>query len=378
MAYSIYGYLDALADTQWIRVAPFRTSIFSTPDLVDAEVTIEDLGTGRTIELIPTLFKQGSPNFGDTLFAYNFQTSESIEHGATYRLSARRSDGSLTSSVVGIPEDHSHLPNIVGLAQPRVRILPNYVRFHLLPGTHLAMLLTRSYSSSDPTCRSVRYNPLPPLPPVDGGGVVQVNYGLPVGGRPCESDRDDIAIVRSWEAWPFAGINDYRHVLAHTNIENGVGYLGGLAVASVPRESCVFDGAEAPDFCELYYAPDTATLYVRPINVSGFPDEYPVENPEDYPFTAGGNLRRGEESWTRRPGSIQSTVDPKAPGIFRFPGLQPGRYEVRVNGFIGSFGLYCEERTLDLGPGDTSIDISMTMPEIDPNESVNANGCREG
>jgi hypothetical protein len=224
----------------------------------------------------------------------------------------------------------------------------------------------------------VRYNPLPPLPPVDGGGVVQVNYGLPVGGRPCESDRDDIAIVRSWEAWPFAGINDYRHVLAHTNIENGVGYLGGLAVASVPRESCVFDGAEAPDFCELYYAPDTATLYVRPINVSGFPDEYPVENPEDYPFTAGGNLRRGEESWTRRPGSIQSTVDPKAPGIFRFPGLQPGRYEVRVNGFIGSFGLYCEERTLDLGPGDTSIDISMTMPEIDPNESVNANGCREG
>jgi hypothetical protein len=101
MAYSIHGYLDAMADSQWIRVAPFRTSIFSTPDLVDAEVTIEDLGTGRTIELIPTLFKQGSGNFGDTLFAYNFRTAEPIEHATTYRLSARRSDGSAASTRVG-------------------------------------------------------------------------------------------------------------------------------------------------------------------------------------------------------------------------------------------------------------------------------------
>lgn len=378
MAYSIHGYLDALADTQWIRVTPFRTSILSTPDPVDATVVLEDLASGRMIELVPTLFRQGSPNFGDTLFAYNFRTSEQIDHSATYRLVARRSDGSVTSSVVAIPQDHSHLPSIIGLAQPRVRFLSNYVRFHMLPGTHLAMVLTRAYSSSDPTCRSVRYNPLPTLPPHDVGGVVQVNYGLPIGGRPCVADRHDMGIVRSWEAWPFAGINDYTNVLAHTNVENGVGYLGGLAITSVPREECILVGTGAPEFCELYYAPDTSTLYVRPINVSGFPDEYPIENPEDYPFTAGGNLGRGEESWTRRPGSIQSTSDPNAPGIFRYPGLRPGRYRLRVEGFIGSFGLYCEERTLDLGPGETSIDILMTLPEIDPDEPVNHNGCREG
>jgi hypothetical protein len=62
----------------------------------------------------------------------------------------------------------------------------------------------------------------------------------------------------------------------------------------------------------------------------------------------------------------------------RFPGLRPGRFRVRVEGNVGFYDLYCEERTLDLGPGETSIDISMTMPEIDPNEPVNANGCREG
>jgi hypothetical protein len=89
-------------------------------------------------------------------------------------------------------------------------------------------------------------------------------------------------------------------------------------------------------------------------------------------------LRRGEETWTRRPGSTESTSDPKAPGIFRFPGLRPGRYTIRVDGFIRSSPLYCEERTLDLGPGETSIEVLMTLPEIDPNEPVNANGCREG
>jgi hypothetical protein len=40
--------------------------------------------------------------------------------------------------------------------------------------------------------------------------------------------------------------------------------------------------------------------------------------------------------------------------------------------------LYCEERTLELGPGETSIDILMTTAEIDPDEPVNENDCREG
>jgi hypothetical protein len=62
----------------------------------------------------------------------------------------------------------------------------------------------------------------------------------------------------------------------------------------------------------------------------------------------------------------------------RFPGLIPGRYHVRVEGHVGFYVLYCEERTLDLGPGETSINILMTIPEVDPNEPINANGCREG
>lgn len=378
MAYSIYGYLDALADTQWIRVAPFRTTIFSTPDLIDAEVTIEDLGTGRFIDLNAGLFRQGSPNFGDTLFAYNFWTDEGLDYGATYRLTAQRSDGSLSSSVVKIPLDHSHIPIIVGKRQPRTTVPnPDFVRFHLLPGTHVAMVHTRRYAKGDSSCRKARYNTLPPHPPPETGGDVQMSILSPESPD-CLWDQTDIGIVRATEAWPFLGINDYTNVLALTNIQNGVGYFSGFTITSVPLEECTLVGPGAPGFCELYYAPDTAVLFVRPINVSGFPDEYPVEDPENYPFTAGPTLRRGEETWSRRPGSSETTADPNAPGIARFPGLRPGRYQLRVDGFIGSFPLYCEERVLDLAPGDTSIDIRMTMPEIDPNEPVNSDGCREG
>lgn len=387
MAYSIYGHLDAHADTQWIRVAPFRTSIASTPDPVDATVTIEELGTGRIIEMIPALFSEGSENFGDTLFAYNFWTVEPFEYLETYRLTARRSDGSVASSVVQIPADHSHLPVVVGVAQPNFRNPPDYVRYHLLPEAYPAMVHTRSHSTRNPECRESEYNYLPPRPLEFVGGEYQVNVRAPSIGY-CEPDTlfvvDSIDLVRSWEEWPFGASNDYSNVLAHNNIENGIGYLGGLTVVSLPLERCDFVGPGAPAYCELYYAPNSATLFVRPINVSGFPEEYRVD-PEVYVFSPTVRLRRGNESWTRLPASSAATPDPKAPGISRFPGLLPGQYQVRVEGIVDRRDfitdeqrLYCEERILEIVPGETSIDILMTWPEADPDEAVNENGCREG
>lgn len=41
--FSLYGYLDAAADTQWVRVGPARQDINETPDPAGIEVTLEDL-----------------------------------------------------------------------------------------------------------------------------------------------------------------------------------------------------------------------------------------------------------------------------------------------------------------------------------------------
>jgi hypothetical protein len=386
MAFSIYGLLDPSADTQWVRVAHFRTSIFSTPDPVDAVVTIEDLGTGRAIELIPTPFSQGSGNFGDTLFAYNYRTDEPIDFAGTYRLTTRRSDGATSTAVVNVPEDLSHLVIVVGLDQLARIPPPDYVRFPIAPGDHLAMVNTVHYppaivftpSGPSDACAELPvlsiYHPgssfRPSGPPGYLQGVLRKREVMDFP-PPCDVpyERIEIRIVRAREKWPFGGSADNTHIQAVDNIENGVGFLGGIVTTWIPfDEKCVLVGPGRPNFCELFYGPDTATLIVAAINGSGF---------HEYAFSADANLRKEDESWSRRGTGIPSSGATTS-RLTRFDRLLPGRYHVQVEGRIGPFPLYCEERTLDLGSGETSIEVRMTLPEIDQNEPVNANGCREG
>jgi hypothetical protein len=77
-----------------------------------------------------------------------------------------------------------------------------------------------------------------------------------------------------------------------------------------------------------------------------------------------------------------------SPARFRFPGLLPERVHIKVVSQLGPvlpsltcravYRFYCEEQTFDLVPGEQQIEIHMMLPEILPNEPVNANGCREG
>jgi hypothetical protein len=90
-AFSVFGYLDASADTQWIRVMPIRPLKVTSRDALGATVTLEHLGTGRIIELRDSLFRFSSSSDPDIgAYVHNFWTAEAIEPGAAYRFSARR------------------------------------------------------------------------------------------------------------------------------------------------------------------------------------------------------------------------------------------------------------------------------------------------
>jgi hypothetical protein len=146
-------------------------------------------------------------------------------------------------------------------------------------------------------------------------------------------------------------------------------------------DACVISGPGVPNHCELFYGPGTSTLTVVPINGSGFPHDF-VEfgvNPDFYRFTSTVTLRKEGETWTRQ-GIVKGNPDPKSPTHYRFPGLLPERVHIKVEGELGG-GIrrfYCEEQTFDLVPGDQQIEIIMMLPDLLPNELVNANGCREG
>ncbi|MDZ7694856.1 MAG: hypothetical protein U5K69_27685 [Balneolaceae bacterium] len=100
--FSMFGYLDASADTQWVRIMPVRDSLLYNPGEIDATVTLEELETGKTVTLNDSLF-----HFSNNRYAHNFWTTESLEPSGTYRLKAERSDGAASHATITLPADFS-------------------------------------------------------------------------------------------------------------------------------------------------------------------------------------------------------------------------------------------------------------------------------
>lgn len=391
-AFSIYGHLDPAADTQWVRVAPIRTTILSSADPVDAIVTIEDLGTGRMIELIPTLFKARSGNFGDTLFAYNFRTSDPLEYGSTYRLTAKSTQGTESSSIVATPTDLSHLPIFVTVQREATDFNPLTqdplvpIRFPMAEGDHIAMVQVYNYA---PDTLSLG---VPPTPTAECASPPVITYTGPSNftaaepgyyrgnvrrelvmqkAAPCNIpyDRREFRIVRTREPWPFAVGGDYSYAQAVNTIENGVGFLGGVATKWVPIERCIVErigSGPLPTSCDFVYGPETVTLTVD----------------VDHEWALGPMEGFGPILWIRKEGDLWRRQMITTPSWDRYPpityqvsGHLPARYHLRVDSPPGS---YCEERILDLTPGETVVEITLVRRIDFPNEPVNANGCREG
>jgi len=380
MVFSIFGHLDAAADTQWVRVAPFRGSIFSTPDPIDAAVTIEELGTGRTFEMTPILFSQESPNFGDTLYAYTFFTTEPIHPEADYRLTARRSDGGSSSATVRTPPEFPDLPIIIGYSQRLGLGFSDYVRFQIPPGAHLAMVQTyvpglRLDLVNPVNCpHHSGYNDFPTPPAVDVGGELQVNIRPPGPSTPpmgCGYGPREVRIVLSGQAWQPDPGYDVSHINAVDNIENGVGFLAGVITKRVPyRDACSITGTGSPNFCEISHGLGSSSLEATVVD--GFPLGIPGT------FAPIAVLRMLGETWGFRP--LISTFVAPDQRSYEFDNLLPGRYILRIDVRDGPVPLpfYCVEKPLDLVAGENFTEIVMVRIDSFPNEPVNANGCREG
>lgn len=70
--FSMYGFLDLHADTQWVRVMPVLDSLVThNPEPIDAHVTLTREMTGETTVLDDSLFFYGS-----FAYAWNYRTAE--------------------------------------------------------------------------------------------------------------------------------------------------------------------------------------------------------------------------------------------------------------------------------------------------------------
>lgn len=248
--YSIYGYLDAAADTQWVRVMPVHEKLFAGPEPIDATVTLEDLESGESQVMNDSLFQ-----YAANTYAWNFWTLMELEPTGTYRLTAERSDGVTSHVTVTLPEafpapmvyissgpgyDRVYINGIGNLVDARtfhrvLHVASETEQIHTFP--HL--------EDVGPTATPEEY-----LIPIDASQFNSffANYydSWDLPPRPPLSQRINIQhrqiyIVSAGPDWiDFPEIDEAIIALPDgvSNVENGVGYVVGVIRKTIPYKSC--------------------------------------------------------------------------------------------------------------------------------------------
>jgi hypothetical protein len=264
LAFSVFGYVDASADTQWIRVMPIRPLTVTSPDTLVATVTLERLGTGRIIELRDSLYRfaPSDPDRGsESAYVHNFWTLEEIEPGAAYRFSASREGMEPAEAVVEIPRDYE-----VEVAINQVRAQGETDELRITGVKHLPFLqmTTHFYDLCGPSGVGTQYRRSSAddethLIAIEKPAVTpRTACGLPI------VPNRELWIVGSEAAWPASGHSPGALGAAGwtSNVTNAAGFLGGVLTKVIPYEDCEFqsDGAPVPHYCRLRYNPETATV----------------------------------------------------------------------------------------------------------------------
>lgn len=97
--FSLHGFLDASADTQWVRIEALQDSLLINTRPLDAVVTLTHLATGRTSTWHDSLFQ-----YVEGATAYNYWSADPILPLETYRLQVERSDGASSAVTITLPD----------------------------------------------------------------------------------------------------------------------------------------------------------------------------------------------------------------------------------------------------------------------------------
>jgi hypothetical protein len=361
--FSIYGYLDASADTQWIRVMPIREGVETSTASLEASVRLEHAETGRAIPLSDSLFAFPAEYVDDSLdrYARIFWTTETIEPGATYQFTVTRSDGASSSVTARVPEDVEEI--VVQISQaPMLATTPSsngvlrlptserLAMVHVIPsGSRMVNVNHRWTDSPYPPCPAIGgppmvYQSLPGMNSTDVServvNIARQMFPSPSNEIACDSPFRfrwwDISVVLTGSPWPHdPGWSDPEALLpdAGSNVTNGTGFLGGIITRTVPFETCYVIGlSRSSEYCELAYSDRSATIE----GILTCPDDgVPVPNAsvflweDEHPDVLQATTIRdyiGAASITlRKPDGVKvRTAFTDSRGSFRIRGLEAG------------------------------------------------------
>ncbi|NJD64735.1 MAG: hypothetical protein FIB00_05755 [Chloroflexi bacterium] len=286
--FSIFGYLDATADTQWIRVTPIRQSVFTSPGKLDVTVTLEDTGTGATTALHDSIFRyQATANVAGAAasWVHNYWTDVPIRFGATYRLSVMAADGVTATALASVPGE---LPEIVietrvvtsgrttaerYFLRVRVEHMPLVQVIHYVAGrtpADLAGTFTNCpFAPEIPRVYPIRQT-VPQAVTVGAPTEIEISKTLnsrflETGTSPasCVVNRREVLIASPGFEWPTgAQYSASAPALGAvpSTIAGGVGFVGGLVTRTAPFENCAVRPVAAGNSCVLRYNDQSATV----------------------------------------------------------------------------------------------------------------------
>ena len=243
--FSVSGYLDVSADTQWVRVEPLGRTADPVVGPIDAVVTLTGPG-GLEARLTQRVraFETGP--------AHLFWTTADVAPGTTYRLEARRADGASTRVRVETPDTTRFSAEIstgryvcpaVVIVRGAERVVDAQTRYGLVRGGALEVFAfpqadtfertddgaVRAYLHFGDDAREMEIDPVFPSGLVRAEAVVAVATG----------------------SWPDALSLTLEEALLSESpaVENGVGFVGGVVTrrfAFVPNVTSRGFGNDGP------------------------------------------------------------------------------------------------------------------------------------
>ncbi len=225
--FTLYGYLNPLADTQAVRLYTIDGRLERTrPEPVDADMQIDELTTGNSWVLRDSIVQYASANYG-----FVFWSSFRPDHEETYRVTASRSDGASVTATVRTPPISTAEVLPTGASD---FLLPVPVRFRNAPNL---IDITATYVT-DAGSQIIKYG-VEQMDDPDGR-IVELQFrrdtrqilldALLLGQADVKFSFIRLRVVVTNPEWtPPGGFFD-REVLVEpgtfSNVENGFGFVG--------------------------------------------------------------------------------------------------------------------------------------------------------
>ncbi|MEM6784037.1 MAG: hypothetical protein AAF624_09935 [Bacteroidota bacterium] len=235
VTFSLFGYLDVAADTQYVRVNELQRTVGSDAP-VAATVTLEDLERGTTVTLQDTLLR-----FGNGVSAYAFWTAQPVAPSTPYRILADSPDGNDASVTLRTP---ALIPNPMletGLSPfssaefpptsqsmtitDAVKLVDLRITYRLTEPTRTLTLsyLDRVQLTPDGTF-SLAFSSYNDVQRALGGGDGTACPGL-------SSARVFLGVsTEEWPDFPLFTTEELAIPTTVTNVEGGFGYVGGVLI----------------------------------------------------------------------------------------------------------------------------------------------------